>query len=531
MPQNRAARIITTLQRIGNTYDRIPVRMRLSLAYTLWMGVFYAFIGGVMYKLVERNLHDSVNSALISSAETLRDVRFAFTLADTNDALFDPIFRETWQLSQFLHERSIRVVARIVNVRSKKNSIESQEQVVLPVTPQASHRAEYGLATIETFQVVERSPLRLVSLPILVDGEFTGELIQVGVFLGSTIETLHNTAFSLAAALFVALMISIIFGFTLTRRAFRPVGDITAAAAQMDMLDLSTRLPVPAAHDELRHLSETFNNLFDKLEDALKRLRRFAGDVSHELRTPLAVLRGEAELALRRPRTVGEYQVVLKQVAKESQNMTAIVQDLLLFAKAESGTMALSYEQIPCAILMMDIAQDLHPIFTAKNIRLHLQETPDQNICVSRTYITLALKNILLNAIKHSAPDHFILFDCVFIKHSNQLQWIKQHTPYKWSYVWLGSLEKDKNYVCFSITDQGEGIEKEQLSQIFDPFVRLDSDRNRDAGGSGIGLSLTLALIRLHQGVICVQSHVARGSQFLVYLPTEEETEACTLPP
>ncbi|MDD9952102.1 MAG: ATP-binding protein [Zetaproteobacteria bacterium] len=524
MAQSSIARLFQLVQKIGLTYDLIPVRMRLSLAYTLWMGVFYAFIGGVMYKLVERNLHDSVNSALISSAETLRDVRFAFTLADTNDALFDPIFRETWQLSQFLHERSIRPVARIINTQSKKNSIESQEQVVLPITPKAKHRAGFGLATVETFRISGRSPLRLVSLPILVDGIFTGELIQVGVFLGPTLETLHNTAFSLAAALMIALMISIIFGFALTRRAFRPVGDITAAAAQMDMLDLSIRLPVPPAHDELRSLSETFNLLFDKLEDALKRLRRFAGDVSHELRTPLAVLRGEAELALRRPRTVEEYQAILKQIAKEAHNMTAIVQDLLLFAKAESGTMALSQEKVPCAILMMDIAQDLHPIFSQKNIRLRLQQTPNQDIFVSRTYITLALKNILLNAIKHSANQSSVLFDCKLIMHSEQLQWVQGQTPPGWSYVWLGKLEKEQDYVCFSILDQGEGIHPELLGQIFDPFVRIDSARNRDMGGSGIGLSLTLALIRLHHGVICVQSKVGKGAQFLVYLPTEAST-------
>src|SRR6185312_16083298 len=108
------------------------------------------------------------------------------------------------------------------------------------------------------------------------------------------------------------------------------------------------------AKDELRQLAETFNNMLDRLEDAFMRLRRFTGDVSHELRTPLAVLKGEAELTLRNERSVDEYKSALRTIAGEANNMTGIIEDLLLLARAESRAVAMTWMALTTADFLSD---------------------------------------------------------------------------------------------------------------------------------------------------------------------------------
>jgi signal transduction histidine kinase len=368
----------------------------------------------------------------------------------------------------------------------------NRSEIKLPITPKALDRAERGLHTLETFTFKDRPAFRQISLPLLRNGQFSGDLVQVGASLGPTKSILKGTAILLWLLLPLVLIISVILAYILTAQALKPVVLMSQAASKLGVDDLSIRLVVPPAEDELQELSLTFNKMFDRLEDAVTRLRRFTADVSHELRTPLAVLRAEAELSLRKERSSEDYQTSLHSVHKEAKHMSVIIEDLLLLARVESSNLAFSWEPIKTSQFVEDLLGTVCTIFKERGIHIKLVLNGPEEFSCSKTYLSLALKNILLNACKHSASNSTVHFNI------------------------LGGGD---DFIEFVIKDEGEGISESDLPYIFDPFYRSDTARNRASGGVGIGLSLTLALIKLHKGKIDVHSKVGEGTCFSARIP------------
>ncbi len=469
-------------------FGTMPVRFRLSVGHATCMAIIYIAIGFCLYHLVAKNLHESVDTALITSARSIRDARFSWGNGSRSgrEEDIDHFLKSPLHMDQLIGPRSVRPYAQIISIAGKIQSKTTNAHVALPVTPLALGRAEKGQSSFETFHIKTGSLLRQVTLPIMEGGKFAGDIVQVGASLRHTVETLDGIALILVIMLPALLVISILVGYVLTARALKPVQIISSAAGKLGIDDLSMRLPLPPGKDELYDLSLTFNAMLDRLEDAVKRLRRFTGDVSHELRTPLAVIRGEAELALRRLRTADEYQKSLTCIAKESKNMTGIIEELLLLARAESRSVAMNWETVAADTFMGDICEQLEKFYTTRRVSLVSEIHGVKHFACAHGYLAIALKNILLNAAKHSVPGSKVLF----------------------------SLQPLGNELEFIIADEGEGIPAESLPYIFDPFFRADTARNRASGGVGIGLSLALALIRLHQGSIKVSSNSPKGTIF-----------------
>jgi heavy metal sensor kinase len=465
--------------------DRIPVRMRLTLGHAVWLSVFFAAIGLGIHRIVEHNLYQQVDAALLASAKSINDARYAKPLSP-------PLIQEF--LSRHFGERHTRPYAQLVDLSGKVSARTPNIRVNLPVTARAWRRAERGLETFESF-VGKRTgnPFRQVTLPVLQDGKFTGELIQVGAPLDSTVHALDTIGLVLWIALPAGVLLSALLGYLLTKRALKPVHDMQLAAAGLGAKDLEQRLDLPAAHDELRALAETFNGMLARLEDAFKRLRRFSGDVSHELRTPVAVLRAEAELALRRERQPEEYREALRNILTETSQMSEIIEDLLLLARAESKSVAMQWAEVDTGHFLDVIRESVQPLFDKRNVTLAMPESPEPaTFRASASYLSIAIKNLLLNAAKHSAAGSTV--NLVMARVGNE--------------------------VLFKVIDQGEGIPAESLPYIFDPFYRADTARNRASGGAGVGLSLTKAMVGLHAGTINVESTFGQGATFTISLPS-----------
>lgn len=467
--------------------DRVPVRLRLSLGHALWMGILFSGIGFGIYRLIEHRFYQSVDAALRTTALNYRsNMKYDRRRDETLDELMEQFLPEDFN-------QSFRPFGQIINLSGNVSArTPNAFNANLPVSALALGRAEQGLETIENYYY-NGVVLRQISIPVIQHGRFTGELIQVGAPLGPILDTLKGVQNVLWIALPSGLGLSIIFGYFLTARSLKPVRSVTKAAGRLGSDELSTRLPLPLANDEIRVLVTTFNGMLDRLEDAFNRLRRFTGDVSHELRTPLSVLRGEAELALRRARDPEYYQTSLKTIQQEAENMTAVIEDLLLLAKAQSKSVAMHWQEIEPGEYLRKVIDSVASQAKSKEVTVELKISSPSHLLASPNYLAIAIKNLLTNALKHSFKGGKVEM-----------------------FAW-----RDQKAFHISVRDFGEGIPGDSLPYVFDTFYRADTARNRAMGGIGIGLSLAKAMANLHGGNITLESREGEGAHFVISIPQD----------
>ncbi|MBK8277335.1 MAG: HAMP domain-containing protein [Nitrospira sp.] len=178
--------------------------------------------------------------------------------------------------------------------------------------------------------------MRLISMPIMYRGNLL-YIVQVGTSMESVGETLHRFLILVLVAIPIALSVSLAGGWFLAGRALRPVDRITLAAQRIAAGDLSQRLSIPVAYDEIGRLAATFNNMIGRLDASFRQIRQFTSDASHELRTPFTVMKGETDLVFRKSRPLKDYKAVLESNLEEIDRMTRIVDELLFLSRADMG--------------------------------------------------------------------------------------------------------------------------------------------------------------------------------------------------
>jgi heavy metal sensor kinase len=303
----------------------------------------------------------------------------------------------------------------------------------------------------------------------------------------------------LKGALPLLVIFAALAGYWLSGRALSPVNAIIQTARGIGVSNLSGRLAVPAANDELRHLSETLNAMLGRIELSVKRLTQFTADASHDLRTPIALIRTSAELALRRSRSADEYRETLARILSTSEETTRLIEDLLTLARADAGA----------AILQLR-SEDIVP---------HVTRAAEQSALLA------AAKSVQFSRSIPAAPLTFSLDSraierLLLILLENAVK----YTPAGGS-VSL-QLTNEGERVSIEVRDTGIGISERDLPHIFERFYRADVARTRDSGGSGLGLAIARWIVEQHGGVIEAQSTLGGGSIFRVTLPLAGETQA-----
>jgi signal transduction histidine kinase len=308
--------------------------------------------------------------------------------------------------------------------------------------------------------------------------------------IGASRAEMHRALELLQTLLFglvpVVIAISCLGGAWLSRRALRPVDEITTAARAIGIENLTCRLPSTGTGDELERLAQTWNATLARLESAVAVLSRFAADASHELRTPVAVIRTGAELALRRERSPEAYREALREIAAESERMTQLVEDLLLLARRDARA-GMPMAPIDLREVLNDAAQELHGLADARDIRIRVATgSDDATIAGNAAALRRLFLALLDNALKYSPGG---------------------------TEVSAAVVRKDGRIVAV-IADQGIGIAGDDLPHIFQRFYR--ANKSRSDGGHGLGLSLAQSIAAAHDAVIDVSSEPGRGSMFQV---------------
>jgi heavy metal sensor kinase len=281
-------------------------------------------------------------------------------------------------------------------------------------------------------------------------------------------------------------------GYWLSGRALAPVNAIIETARGVGVQNLSVRLAVPPANDELRRLSETLNAMLGRIEASVKRITEFTADASHDLRTPVALIRTSAELALRRPRTKDEYRETLSRILATSEETTHLIENLLTLARADAGATELHFGDIDLVPHLEKIAGQASILAAGKGIQV-TRELADGPVRVFAD--PSAIERLLLIVIENAV----------------------KYTPSGGKFEMR--LSNGRGNARIEIRDNGIGISDKDLPHIFERFYRADQARSREPGGSGLGLAIARWIVDRHSGSIEGQSTLGNGSVFCITLP------------
>ena len=188
--------------------------------------------------------------------------------------------------------------------------------------------------------------------PIVANGKRYS--VQTGIALDKSNLLLSNFRAKLLLLTPIMILLAAAGGHAMSRKALQPVAASSTEARRINDRNLSIRLPVPQTRDEISDLSQTLNQMLERIEKAFASVRAFTGNASHEIRTPLTLLRTELEVALYRPRTEEEYRETLENLHKQTVRMTNLVDDLMSLARADAGAEILSampFGSVSCCIV------------------------------------------------------------------------------------------------------------------------------------------------------------------------------------
>ena len=291
----------------------------------------------------------------------------------------------------------------------------------------------------------------------------------------------------------IVLLVACAGGYFLARKSLSPIASMSRQTKRISAGNLSARLEVTNARDELGGLAITINDLLTRLEDSFNQQQRFIADASHELRTPLAVLRGETEVALNKTRTVAEYQGSLSLIKDEAERLSRIVEDLFIIARQPlDSPHALAREAVVLNDAVRDCARAAQVLATRKGIRL-ATENDEQSMVLQGDgeLIKRMILNLLDNAVKYTPMGREVSI----------------------------SLKRQNLHAEIVVSDTGIGIPQADQLHVFDRFYRVDKTRSRAMGGAGLGLSIVQWIVEVHAGTVKVESAPNRGSKFTVELP------------
>jgi signal transduction histidine kinase len=317
-----------------------------------------------------------------------------------------------------------------------------------------------------------------------------GDVFQLQ--LSSSVHAIEHTLDLLELLLWslvpVVIVVACAGGAWLSRRALKPVDEITSAARMIGIDNLSLRLETRQTGDELQRLTEVWNTMLARLETAVKTLSQFAADASHELRTPLAIIRTSAELALRRARSPESYRNSIVEISGEAERMTQLVEDLLFLARHDARASEMPLSPLDVNILSHEISAELLALAAAKGVAIHNQASQEGTALVSGNRAALRRLFLVLldNAIKYSHAGSEVI---IGVSASNR-------------------------EVSVTVEDFGAGISAADRPHIFKRFYQ--ADKARADGGFGLGLSLAESIVRAHSASIDVRSKEGVGSTFRV---------------
>jgi signal transduction histidine kinase len=305
---------------------------------------------------------------------------------------------------------------------------------------------------------------------------------------------------ALTGSLLWLLSIGAFGGFLVARRLLQRVDAMSAKAATLLQEDLTGRLPLSGAGDELDRLAQNLNAMLDRIARLMEGIRQVSDNIAHDLRTPLTRLRNNAEQALIENNGAAAsrqaFALALERVIEEADGLIRIFNALLLIARAEALSSSEGFSELDACALAADMAELYEPSAEERGVQLKVEGVGTERFRGHRELISQALANLIDNALKYGAPE----------------------LP-GWEGEVTVAVKGDARRIEISVGDRGPGIPAADRERVLERFVRLEASRSRP--GSGLGLSLASAVARLHGGTLRIEDN-APGLRVVLALPRGE---------
>ena len=454
------------------TWTRPGVRGRITLAATAAVAIVLALAGVAIVVLLQRDLIAGVDASARTRAQDI------VALSGGTLPPILPAVQDDASVVQVLDSGG-RVLAASAN-------IQGESALVQPNPGQDGTQ----ISTLSGLPIGSGEHFRVLH-------ETTGppraqRTIVVALSLAPVDKAVQSARSLLFQVLPAALVLTALVTWLGVGRALAPVERIRRGVAEIGGGDLSKRVPLPAASDEVHRLAETMNAMLDRLETSAGRQQRFIADASHELRSPLANMQASLEVALAR-QDLDLWAETGQDLQGEYDRMQHLVEDLLLLARLD-GRIPLAHDEVDLDDVVHEEAERLR---RHTEVSVHVVPLPALRVRGDGPRLAQVVGNLADNAASHAATT--VSF----------------------------SLHRDGDWAIVQVADDGPGVPLEHRIQIFDRFTRLDAARARDSGGSGLGLAISREIAQAHGGTLnLLPAGADSGAVFELRLPLAATTRS-----
>lgn len=477
------------LKKVFSLFSRLSIRLRLSLLFVLIFGTttiaFNAFLFQGMIDTLQKDFDDALFNYSV-------DVSDGIEIGIKGDLNFPPLRLDDGKILPFplgtaliqVRHSSGAVLARVGNF-GEFNPPYQKDFERIWAGEEATYRT---IEHIRNIPSAEADSYRLISFPI--DNVAKPQLLlQIAVPM-TLLETQISRRLSLLQfGIPLVFLIATFGGIFLSSRALDPVKNMIKTTQEIKAGELSQRVPVPQTNDEIQTLALTINDMLDRIQQAFQSQERFVADASHQLLTPLTIMRGELELLQKTEhKNIDQF---IKSTLQEVENLSGIVQEMLLLARVDAGIDALNLQKLALDELVIEALSRCEKLARSKNIKLKFNinnatQEDRKMILGDNDLLQNLIMNIIENAIKYSPSEEVVTINLNWKDHISEL----------------------------IIEDNGPGITPNQMPFIFERFSR---GANIDAKIKGFGLGLAIAqkIAQLHQAKLSVENHLNHGARFI----------------
>jgi two-component system heavy metal sensor histidine kinase CusS len=345
-----------------------------------------------------------------------------------------------------------------------------------------------------------------------------GSIIQIALEMSHEAAIIGDYRQKVAFVVIGGVMFSLLLGFLITKEGLNPLRELMHDVRSITPDKLQVRVGFREWPKEISALANAFDRMLERLEASFTSISQFSADLAHELRTPINNLRGEAEVAISKARTVEEYRQVLMSSLEEYERLSRMIENILFLARSDSKKQKINVSTLNILQEITEVLEYYDAVREEKGISVTLSLKGTLN--ADKTLFRRALANVLSNAFQYTPPGGSISVQS------------RITSEYRDRALEIDANEKEglhQSAIEIAVSDTGIGIGPEDLPKIFDRFYRARKARSIYSQGTGLGFSIVKSIMELHNGSVKITSGPSPGTTVILAFPVENNQSVLTL--